>query len=197
MRGKMRQRQVPIPSREQVEQERKRLRYWAAYRAAFRSTVYVLLVVAAVAVIISTLFLPLLQVSGTSMEPTLEDGNVILLFKTSKFQTGDLIGMYHEGKILLKRVIGGPGDFVKMDEAGNVYVNDVLLEEPYVSEKSLGECDVTFPYQVPDESYFVLGDHRSVSIDSRSSAIGCVRDEEIIGRVVLRIWPLGKISWIS
>lgn len=186
-----------LPTRDQVVRERERLREQSAYRTALRHTVYILLVVAAVAVLVCTTFLPLLQVSGDSMEPTLTDGDVILLVKMPAFDTGELVGLHYDGKILLKRVIGGPGDYVNIDEQGNVFVNDHLLAEPYVSDKSLGECDIQFPYQVPDECYFVLGDHRSVSIDSRSSLVGCIRREQIIGRILLRIWPLNTLQWIT
>lgn len=187
---------MSLPTLEQVEKERKRLKRGRQYKKALSGTIAVLVVVAAVAVLVATLLLPILQVAGTSMEPTLQDGDIILLFKARDFETGELIGMRHDGKVLLKRVIGCPGDYVSIDEEGNVSVNGELLDEPYVSEKSLGECDITFPYQVPENAYFVLGDHRSVSIDSRSTVIGCIREEQIIGRVVLRIWPFSKISWI-
>lgn len=182
--------QLHIPTRKQVELERKRLREGVRFRKVVLSTIAVLVVVAAIAVLIATLFLPVLQVSGTSMEPTLEDKDIILLMKHDEFQTGDLVGLRYEGKVLLKRVIGGPGDYISIDKDGNVFVNNEKLEEPYVTEKSLGECDITFPYQVPDNSWFVLGDHRSVSVDSRNSAIGCIRTDQIIGKVILRIWPL-------
>ena len=185
-----------IPTHEEITEERQRIRRDQAFIKAMRSTVAVLVVVAALAVLIATLFLPVLQVAGTSMEPTLEDGDVILLVKTKDFETGDLIGLHYEGKILLKRVIGGPGDFIFIDKDGTVSVNNVELEEPYVTDKSLGECDISFPYQVPADAYFVLGDHRSVSVDSRSTVVGCIQYEQIIGRVVVRIWPLSELSWI-
>lgn len=186
---------VSIPSFEQVSAERERLRQNRKFRRTLLSTVSILIVVAAAAVLIATIFFPILQVSGTSMEPTLENGNVIVLAKSDSFQTGDLIALRFNGKVLLKRVIGGPGDYITIDEDGNVYVNSELIDEPYVSDKSLGECDLEFPYQVPENSWFVLGDHRSVSIDSRSSEIGCIRKEQIIGKVIVRIWPLSKLTW--
>ena len=133
---------------------------------------------------------------GSSMEPTLADEDIILLAKTNSFQTGELCGFYWQNKLLLKRIIGTPGDIIDIKEDGTVFVNGEEIEEPYVSEKALGECDLTFPYQVPENRYFVMGDHRTVSIDSRSSVIGCVEKEQIIGKVIMRIWPLSELSII-
>lgn len=189
-------REVHIPSHEEVLNERKRLKYKKEYRRVLLSTIYALVVVAALAALIATMVMPVLQVSGTSMEPTLEDDDLIILRKTSKFKTGDLCGFYWQNKLLLKRVIGGPGDIISIDNDGNVTVNGKLLKESYVDKKALGECDLTFPYQVPEERYFVMGDHREVSIDSRSSAIGCVDKEQIVGKVLFRIWPFSKIGLI-
>ena len=163
-----------IPSTEEVKAERDRLAYRSRYGRVLRSTIYALVVVAAVAVLLATLFLPVLQVSGDSMNPTLEDRDILLLVKSDSMKTGDLCGFYWQNKLLLKRVIGQPGDVISMDEDGHVTVNGTVLDEPYVDELALGECDIRFPYQVPENRYFVLGDHRSVSIDSRSSVIGCV-----------------------
>lgn len=190
-------RPVVIPTAEQIEAERKRIQYRRQYSRALASTVGVLAVVAALAVLIASLLLPTLQVSGTSMEPTLADNDVIVLVKRAKFETGDLVGLYHNGKVLLKRVIAGAGDWVDIDADGTVQVNGVVLEEAYVTEKSLGECDLDFPYQVPDGSWFVMGDHRSTSIDSRSSAVGCIKQDDMIGKIVLRIWPLNTFSVIT
>ncbi|MCD7981080.1 MAG: signal peptidase I [Clostridiales bacterium] len=183
-----------IPSEEEVVAERERLQYQKRYRRTLRTTVYALVVVAAAAVLVATLFIPVLQVSGSSMEPTLSDGDVIVLFKSGEFETGELVGFYYQNKLLLKRVIAGPGDYVDIDDEGNVYVNDELLDEPYVTEKTFGESDREYPYQVPDDRYFVMGDSRSTSIDSRSSAIGCIETDQIVGKVVLRVWPLKRLS---
>lgn len=158
---------------------------------------YALIVVAAVAVLLATLFLPVLQVSGSSMEPTLSDDDIILLVKTDNLKTGDLIGFYYQNKLLLKRVIGVAGDVIDIDEEGNVTVNGELLDEPYVTNKSLGECDIELPYQVPESRVFVMGDNRATSIDSRSSAIGCIEQDQIVGKVLIRIYPFNKISIIS
>ncbi|MCC8167929.1 MAG: signal peptidase I [Clostridiales bacterium] len=188
---------VVLPSEEEVAAERERLQYRRRYRQALRTTIYALVVVAAVAVLAATLFLPVLQVSGSSMEPTLSDGDVIVLLRSSKLETGDLVGFYYQNSLLLKRVIAGPGDVVDIDEEGNVYVNDELLDEPYVTEKALGETDLDYPYQVPESRYFVMGDSRTTSIDSRSSAIGCIESDQIVGKVILRIWPFDRISIVG
>lgn len=187
-------RTVDLPSPEAVAKERERLRYKKRYKRTLRSTVYALLVVAAVAVLAATIFLPVLQVSGTSMEPTLEDGDIILLLKTGDFKTGDVCGLYWQNKLLLKRIIGGPGDVIDIADDGTVTVNGQVLDEPYVTEKALGECDITLPYQVPENRYFVMGDHRATSVDSRSSVIGCIEKEQIVGRALLRVYPLNRIS---
>ncbi|MCD7863045.1 MAG: signal peptidase I [Lachnospiraceae bacterium] len=185
-----------IPSEEAVNAERECLQYQKRYRQTLRTTIYALIVVAAIAVLLATMFLPVLQVSGTSMEPTLSDNDIIVLFKTSDFETGDLVGFYYQNKILLKRVIGGPGDIIDIDEEGNVYVNGELLDEPYLTSRALGETDLTYPYQVPENRYFVMGDNRETSIDSRSSAIGCIEVDQIVGKVILRVYPLDSISLI-
>lgn len=187
-------RTVEIPSAEAVAKERERLQYKKKYNRTLRSTIYALLVVAALAVLVATIFLPVLQVSGTSMEPTLDDGDIILLLKSESFTTGDICGLYWQNKLLLKRVIGGPGDIIDIDAAGNVTVNGQQLDEPYLTDKALGECDITLPYQVPENRYFVMGDHRSTSVDSRSSVIGCIEKEQIVGRAFLRVYPFDRIS---
>ena len=185
-----------IPSTEEVKAERERLAYRSRYTRVLRSTIYALVVVAAVAVLLATLFLPVLQVSGDSMNPTLQDKDVIVLVKSGSLKTGDLCGFYWQNKLLLKRVIGLPGDIISLDENGVVTVNGTVLDEPYVDELALGECDIKFPYQVPENRYFVLGDHRATSIDSRSSVIGCVEKNQIVGRVFIRVWPLSSFSLI-
>ena len=186
--------EVQIPSLEEIQSERKRIRKKSYYRQSLRGTVSVLVVVAAVAVLIATLFLPILQISGDSMSPTLKHDEIVVLYKTKKFDRGDLIGFYYQGKILLKRVIAVPEDEVAIDADGNVYVNGEILDEPYVTEKGLGDCDIDFPYKVPGTGYFVLGDQRSNSVDSRNSVIGAISREDIIGKVFVRVWPLTKIG---
>ena len=187
---------VEIPSMEEITQERKRLSYRRRYKRVLKSTVYALVVVAAIAVLLATNLLPVLQVSGDSMNPTLQDQDILVLLKTDTLEKGDLCGFYWQNKLLLKRIIGQPGDVIDMDVNGVVSVNGVALDEPYVDALTVGECDIRFPYQVPENRYFVLGDHRATSIDSRSSVIGCVEKSQIVGRVFLRIWPLSSFSLI-
>lgn len=178
-----------IPSLEAIAQERSRIARRSRFRRILWSTVGMLIVVAAAAAILATLFLPVLRVSGDSMTPALEDGDILLLWKTDRLHTGDLIGFSWQNKLLLKRCIAFPGDVVSIDAQGNVTVNGELLDEPYVDEKALGECSIEFPYQVPESHYFVLGDHRGTSIDSRSTVIGCVGEDQIVGKVLLKLWP--------
>ena len=187
---------VPIPSLSEIQRERKRIRRASYYRQALRSTVSVLVVVAAVAVLIATLFLPILQISGDSMSPTLEHNDIVVLLKTKDFDRGDLIGFYYQGKILLKRVIALPEDVIAIDGEGNVYINSELLEEPYITEKGLGDCDLEFPYTVPGTGYFVMGDRRSNSVDSRNSVVGAIAQEDIIGRISIRVWPLSQFGFV-
>lgn len=179
---------------EEIERELKRVRYKERYGRTFRSTVYALITVAAIAILVATLFLPVLQIYGNSMTPTLVDGQLIVSLKEANFETGDIIAFYYNNKILVKRVIANTGDWVDIDNSGNVYINGKLLDEPYVEEKALGECNITLPYQVPEGKTFVMGDHRSVSIDSRHSSVGCVSEEQIVGKLVMRIWPLNEIE---
>ena len=190
------EKKVFVPSLKDIQTERKRIRRGSLYWKSLQSTIAVLVVVAAVAVLITTLFLPILQISGDSMSPTMENNEIIVLWKTKKFERGDLIGFYYQGKILLKRVVALPGDEVAIDAEGNVYVNGEILEEPYVPEKKLGDCDLEFPYKVPGTSYFVLGDRRSNSVDSRNSVIGAVSREDIIGKVFLRVWPIARFGFV-
>ena len=187
---------ISVPSLPEIQRERKRIRRGTYYRQALRGTISVLVVVAAVAVLITTLFLPILQISGDSMSPTLEHDEIVVLLKTKGFDRGDLIGFYYQGKILLKRVIALPEDEVAIDADGNVYINGELLEEPYVTEQGLGDCDLEFPYKVPGTSYFVLGDRRSNSVDSRNSALGAISRDDIIGKVFIRVWPLSKFGFV-
>lgn len=187
--------EVSLPTKNQVETERKRYRRQRAYNKALRGTVYVLTIVAAVAVLIATLILPVLQIEGTSMEPTLSNGDVVLLAKTPRFDHGDLCGFTWNNKLLIKRVIGLPGDWIEMDTDGNIYLNGEKLDEPYVQQKAFGECDLEFPFQVPAEQYFVVGDMRENSIDSRNTLIGCVTKDQIVGKVFFRAWPFKEIRF--
>ena len=192
MKGKW-QESTALPTRDQIETERKRYRWKKAYFKALRGTVSVLTYMAAVAALIATLVLPVLQIEGTSMEPTLTSGDIVLLTKTSTFGRGDICGFSWNNKILIKRVIGIPGDWIEIDTDGTVYLNGEKLDEPYAEQISFGECDLEFPFQVPQEQYFVLGDMRESSIDSRNTLVGCVEYEQIIGKIFFRIWPLKEM----
>ncbi|MBE6717431.1 MAG: signal peptidase I [Ruminococcaceae bacterium] len=183
-----------VPAVEDLRAELRRVRYKKRYRSVVKSTVYTLVVVAAAAVLVATIWLPVLQIYGTSMLPTLDDGEIVVSVKGSDFEAGDLVCFYLGNKILVKRYIAGPGQWVNIDEEGNVYVNGQLLDEPYVSDKSLGDCNIELPYQVPDNRIFVLGDHRESSVDSRNTAVGCVSDEQIVGKIVFRVWPFNAIG---
>ena len=187
--------EVSLPTKRQVETERKRYRRQKAYNKALGGTIYVLTIVAAVAVLIATLVLPVLQIEGTSMEPTLSNGDIVLLTKTTRFDHGDLCGFTWNNKLLIKRVIGLPGDWIEMDTDGNIYLNGEKLDEPYVQQKDFGECDLEFPFQVPQEQYFVVGDMRENSIDSRNTLIGCVTKDQIVGKVFFRAWPFKEIRF--
>lgn len=183
-----------LPDAEQLSNEIKRIRYIKEYRRMLSNTVSSLIVVAAVAVLISMLFLPVLRVTGTSMAPTFMNDELVICNKRGNFKSGDVVAFYFNNKILLKRVIGTAGDVIDIKEDGTVYLNGEVLDEPYVNEKALGECDIKLPYQVPDNRIFVMGDHRSTSIDSRSTSVGCIADEYIIGKVILHIWPFKFID---
>ena len=187
--------EVSLPTKRQVETERKRYRRQKAYNKALGGTIYVLTIVAAVAVLIATLVLPVLQIEGTSMEPTLSNGDIVLLTKTTRFDHGDLCGFTWNNKLLIKRVIGLPGDWIEIDTDGNIYLNGEKLDEPYVQQKDFGECDLEFPFQVPQEQYFVVGDMRESSIDSRNTLIGCIPKDQIVGKVFFRVWPFQNIRF--
>jgi signal peptidase I len=183
-----------VPTTEQLHDELKRLRYRERFARSIWSTISSLIVVAAIAIIISTMLLPVLKVTGTSMTPTLQNDEVLICNKLAEPERGDVIAFYYNNKVLLKRLIGLPGDKIDIAEDGTVIVNDAELVEPYVSEIAIGECDVEFPYQVPENRYFVLGDHRAVSIDSRSTSVGCIAEENIIGKVMVRVLPVKKFG---
>ena len=182
--------QPQLPSMELVEAERSRLRYRRRYRRTLRSTVSVLIVVAALAVLVATVWTPVLQIYGASMTPTLAEGDIVVSVKGLDFAPGDLIAFYLGNKILVKRCIAGPGQWVDMDPDGTVYVDGRELNEPYLTEKSFGDCNIELPYQVPESRYFCMGDHRSTSADSRHSEVGCVAEEQVVGKIVWRLWPL-------
>ncbi len=182
---------------EEIELELKRVRYNERFGKTFRSTIYTLITVAAIAVLVATLLLPVLRIYGSSMTPTMDDGDIVVSVKASELDKQDIVAFYYNNKILVKRVIARSGEWVDIDGQGNVKVDGRILEETYVQNKTLGECDLEFPYQVPEGRLFVMGDHRSVSVDSRSSAVGCVAEEQIVGKLVFRIWPLNSIGRIE
>ena len=179
-----------MPSVAQLEKELERQQYRNRYGKVLRSTIYTLITVAAVAVLVATLWLPVLQIYGNSMTPTVNEGEIVVSLKGSEIGQGDLVAFYLGNKILVKRGSGGPGQWVDIDDEGNVYVDGKLLDEPYLKEKALGDCNLELPYQVPENRYFCMGDHRSTSLDSRNTAVGCVSQEQIVGKIVFRIWPL-------
>ena len=183
-----------LPTTEQLKQERLRLRYKKRYSRTLKSTVAVLIVVAAFAVLVATLWMPVLRIYGDSMVPTLQDGQIVVSVKTSRFQPGDITAFYHGNKLLIKRFIAGSSDWVNIDETGNVSVNGEELDEPYLTEKAFGNTNIDLPYQVPDQRYFLLGDNRDVSIDSRNTAVGCIAEDQLVGKVVFRIWPLSEFG---
>lgn len=185
------------PTAEQVREELHRTEYGRHYRSALRSTVYTLIVVAAVAILVATLLLPVLRTYGSSMTPTLEDGNIVFSVKTTDVERGDIIAFYYNNKILIKRVVGTSGEWIDIDNKGVVSVNGEILDEPYVVDQDLGECNIKLPYQVPENRVFVMGDHRSVSVDSRIAEIGSIPEEQIVGKLVFRVWPLSEIGPIE
>lgn len=188
---------MTLPSLESLETELKSVRHRRKYWQVLRSTVFTLITAAAIAVLVATLWMPVLQVTGASMAPTLTEGDIAVSWKNSRFRQGDLIAFYYDNKILIKRVIATAGQWVDIDEDGTVYLDGEALDEPYLTDKALGECNIELPYQIPESKIFVMGDHRSVSLDSRNTAIGCVSDEQIIGRLVFRVWPLERLSFLG
>ena len=186
-----------LPRADELKGELRRERYKRRFRRVLRKTVDALIVVAAIAAIIATLLLPVLEIAGTSMEPNLNDGDIVLLVKTDKLETGDLCAFYYSNKILIKRVIATPGDYLWLEDDGTVFLNGTELQEPYLTEKALGECDISFPYQVPENAFFMMGDQRETSIDSRSSVIGCISTDHIIGKIVCKFWPISEFVWFG
>jgi signal peptidase I len=187
---------IGIPPTEQLESELRWEHYKIRYKYVLRSTISLLVVAAAAAILVVTLWMPVLEVYGKSMTPTLESGEIVVLVKTDKFQPGDIIAFYYNNKILIKRVIAQSGDWVDIAKDGTVIINGKELDEPYLAEKAFGECNIKLPYQVPDERVFVMGDHRSVSVDSRNSQVGCVSEEQIVGKLVFKVWPFKELGEI-
>ena len=189
--------QINIPSSSEVEMELKRERYKRRYRSTLKSTLFALVTAAAAAVLVATLWLPVLQIYGASMTPTLQEGEIVVSVKADQLEPGDIVAFYYGNKVLIKRYIAGPGQWVNILEDGTVLVNDQVLEEPYLTHKALGICDLEFPYQVPDTTYFLLGDERETSVDSRHSSVGCISEEEMVGKIIFRVWPMDVIGVIE
>lgn len=186
-----------IPEINELKAELSRVKYKTKYVNVLKSTIYTLVVVAAFAVLVATLWMPVLQIYGSSMTPTIDEGQIVISVKGKNFEQGDLVAFYIGNKLLVKRIIACPSDYVLVDENGTVFVNGTELYEPYVSEKSFGECDIEYPYQVPDSKYFLMGDHRETSVDSRVSVVGCIPEEQIVGKIVFRVWPVSDFGIIE
>lgn len=197
MAFKRKKKELQFPTSGQIEKAIAKEQYSRKYKKVLKSTLSSLIVVAAIAVLIATLALPVLQIQGSSMEPTLNDEEIVVLIKTPNLKRGQLCCFSYQNKLLIKRIIGVPGDTILINEKGFVYVNDELLDEPYILDRALGECDIDFPFHVTENHYFILGDHRSTSIDSRSSVVGLVSSEQIVGKIFFRIWPFEKMGDID
>lgn len=188
---------VILPTLAELEAEYERVEHGIAFKSVLRSTLYILITVAAVAVLISVFYMPILHIYGTSMSPSLKDGEFVAAIKTSDLQSGDVVAFYYNNKLLVKRVVGVPGDWIDLKENGDFYVNGELLDEPYIEEKAFGDCNISLPLQVPESRYFLVGDHRSVSIDSRNTAVGFVSEEQLVGKLVYRVWPIENIGKVK
>jgi len=186
-----------IPGSQEIRQELDRERYKRRYQKTLRSTVFILVTAAAIAVLVAMLWMPVLQIYGSSMTPTLQENDIVVSVKTRQFEPGDVVAFYYGNKLLVKRYIAGPGSWVDIREDGTVLVDEVEIDEPYLKEKAFGQCDIDLPYQVPDGKYFLIGDQRKTSIDSRNSAVGCIARDEIVGKIVFRIWPFGLLGRIQ
>ncbi len=188
---------LSIPPLNDLEKELRRSKSRTRTRQTISRTLYSLVVVAAVAVIVSILIMPVLRIEGISMEETLYDGDVVVALNNHSYRTGDVIGFYYNNEVLIKRVIATETDWIDIDRDGNVYVNNTRLDEPYISEKAFGDCNIVLPYQVPEGTCFVMGDHRATSIDSRNTSVGCISDDKVVGRLLLRVWPLSSFGTIQ
>jgi len=188
---------ITLPTTSEIEELYKKAKYRKLFSEKIRSTVFMLIVVAAFAILVAMLYLPTLRIYGKSMKGTLESGDIVLAVKSNRFKTGDVVAFYYNNNILVKRVIAKSGDWVNITKDGTVYVNDKKINEPYIENKAYGETNIKFPYQVPENRIFVLGDNRKVSIDSRNTSVGAVSDEQLVGKLIFRIWPLSDIGTLN
>lgn len=188
---------ITLLTTSQIEELYKKAKFRKLFSEKIRSTVFMLIVVAAFAILVAMLYLPTLRIYGKSMKGTLEGGNIVLAVKSNRFKTGDIVAFYYNNNILVKRVIAESGDWVNITKDGTVYVNNKKINEPYIENKAYGETNIKFPYQVPENRIFVLGDNRKVSIDSRNTSIGVVSDEQLVGKLIFRIWPLSEIGTLN
>ncbi|WP_045798470.1 signal peptidase I [Streptococcus equinus] len=188
---------LTLPTTSEIEELYKKAKYRKLFSEKIRSTVFMLIVVAAFAILVAMLYLPTLRIYGKSMKGTLESGDIVLAVKSNRFKTGDVVAFYYNNNILVKRVIAESGDWVNITKDGTVYVNDKKINEPYIENKAYGETNIKFPYQVPENRIFVLGDNRKVSIDSRNTSVGAVSDEQLVGKLIFRIWPLSDIGTLN
>lgn len=185
-----------LPSSDAVEKELRREQYRQLYKRTLKSTIFALLTAAAAAILVATLWLPVLQIFGSSMTPTLQEGEIVVSVKANTMEPGDIVAFYYGNKVLIKRYIAGPGSWVDIKEDGTVIVDGQPLEEPYLTQKAFGICDLELPYQVPEETYFLIGDERESSVDSRHSSVGCISKEEIVGKIIYRVWPFESFGAI-
>ena len=197
MKKKAEIKEIKMPTTSQLEQELHREKYRFRYKSLLKNTVYTLLIVVAISVLVATLAFPVLQIYGKSMAPTLTEDDIVVCIKKNEYKQGDIIAFYYNNKILVKRVIATSMEWVEIETDGSVYVNDRLLEEKYIKKKSLGDADIEFPYQVKEDTYFVLGDQRKTSIDSRNSEIGAISKEDIIGKILFKVWPIKNFGIIK
>lgn len=188
---------ITLPTTSEIEELYKKAKYRKLFSEKIRSTFFMLIVVAAFAILVAMLYLPTLRIYGKSMKGTLESGDIVLAVKSNRFKTGDVVAFYYNNNILVKRVIAKSGDWVNITKDGTVYVNDKKINEPYIENKAYGETNIKFPYQVPENRIFVLGDNRKVSIDSRNTSVGAVSDEQLVGKLIFRIWPLSDIGTLN
>lgn len=194
---------VELNKVEQIEEELKRINHKSRFYELLKSTINILIVVAACAVLVAVFFIPIFRIYGNSMSPTLGEGEIVVSIKSKHFQTGDVVGVYYGSKLLVKRVIATSGQWVDIDKDGTVYVYDDVkgepLDEPYLDadSKHFGETNIKLPYQVPANSVFVMGDNREKSIDSRNTSVGCIDVENVLGRIVFKVWPLNEFGKIN